>query len=363
MQQCYRSENRLDGNQNRSQLTTQDRKGYGCSRLSVQLASMRGWRIVAKRAVRRKKAYLPKSIREAIQQSTDSIRILAERYNISPTTVQKWKSRETTEDKRRGPKVPHSTVLTEGEEAIVVLFRRQTRLSLDDCLYALQGSIPNLSRASLYRCFRRHEAGSLSSTSVQTSGAKKSDSSIGCFSIGVIPVQAKDGVGDLFIALDRTSKFAFVSFIRQVTKSRFLLLEQLISSTPFIVHTIISHHSSILDNKVDEGTKPRLFFRSICASFGIQYVEVKSSGKRGDARKKVDSISIAEDLVREYRFTCEEISNLVEQNTFNYNSTRRLKALNGRTPLEYLTKECREHPERFRSSPTELIGPKNSNAK
>ncbi len=42
-------------------------------------------------------------------------------------------------------------VLTEAEEAMVVAFRA-TRF----CLYALQSSIPHLTRSSLHRCLQRH---------------------------------------------------------------------------------------------------------------------------------------------------------------------------------------------------------------
>ena len=42
------------------------------------------------------------------------------------------------------------------EEAVVVAFRRHTLLPLDDCLYALQATIPHLTRSSLHRCLQRH---------------------------------------------------------------------------------------------------------------------------------------------------------------------------------------------------------------
>jgi len=55
-----------------------------------------------------------------------------------------------------GPKAPRSTVLTPDEEAVAVAFRKHTLLPLDDCLYALQATIPHLSRSALHRCFQRH---------------------------------------------------------------------------------------------------------------------------------------------------------------------------------------------------------------
>ena len=47
-------------------------------------------------------------------------------------------------------------MLTEAEEAMVVAFRRRTLLPLNDCLYALQSSIPHLTRSALHRCLQHH---------------------------------------------------------------------------------------------------------------------------------------------------------------------------------------------------------------
>lgn len=38
----------------------------------------------------------------------------------------------------------------------MVAFRQHTLLPLDDCLYALQATIPHLTRSSLHRCLQRH---------------------------------------------------------------------------------------------------------------------------------------------------------------------------------------------------------------
>jgi hypothetical protein len=54
---------------------------------------------------------------------------------------------------RTGPKEPRSAVLSIEDEAVVVAFRRHTLLPLDDCSYAIQATIPHLTRSSLHRCF------------------------------------------------------------------------------------------------------------------------------------------------------------------------------------------------------------------
>src|SRR3954451_22599504 len=96
------------------------------------------------------------AVRRALQLRQESVRAAAKRYGISPTTVQKWRARQTSTDARMGPKEPRSTVLTREEEALIVAFRRHTLLPLDDCLYALQPTTPHLTRSSLHRCLERH---------------------------------------------------------------------------------------------------------------------------------------------------------------------------------------------------------------
>lgn len=55
--------------------------------------------------------------------------------------VAKWKKRSSVSDLPTGPK-----------EAIIVAFRLHALLPLDDCLHALQPTIPHLTRPSPRRC-------------------------------------------------------------------------------------------------------------------------------------------------------------------------------------------------------------------
>ncbi|MBK3406175.1 helix-turn-helix domain-containing protein, partial [Methylorubrum rhodesianum] len=50
------------------------------------------------------------AIRRAIQARQESVKAAAKRYGLSPTTVQKWRGRETSVDARMGPKEARSTV-------------------------------------------------------------------------------------------------------------------------------------------------------------------------------------------------------------------------------------------------------------
>lgn len=97
------------------------------------------------------------------------------------------------------------------EEAVIVAFRRHTLLPLDDCLYALQATIPHLTRSSLHRCLQRHGIGRLPNVEDDKPTKRKFKRyPIGHFHIGIAEVRTEQGKLHMFVAIDRTSKFAFV---------------------------------------------------------------------------------------------------------------------------------------------------------
>jgi hypothetical protein len=96
------------------------------------------------------------ALRRVIQHRQESLAKLAARDDLNPKTVAKGKKPSYVHDAAMAPKPPHSTVLTTEEEALIVTFRRQTLLPLDAYLYALQSTIPHLTRSALHRCLKRH---------------------------------------------------------------------------------------------------------------------------------------------------------------------------------------------------------------
>ena len=109
---------------------------------------------------------------ERYEPSQESLRTLARRHSINPKTVAKRRKRKTVADLPTGPREPRSTVLSANKEAIIVAFRRHTLLPLDDCLYALQPTIPSFTRSSLHRCLQRHGLGRLPEVEVEVEGDK-----------------------------------------------------------------------------------------------------------------------------------------------------------------------------------------------
>ena len=133
------------------------------------------------------------AVRRAIQHSQESLRTLARRHGVNPKTIAKWRKRTSVADRKTGP-APKSTVLSLQQEAVVVAFRRHTLLPLDDCLYALQATIPELTRSSLHRCLERHGISRLPDVDGDRPRRKKFKVyPIGYFHIDIAEVRTEQG--------------------------------------------------------------------------------------------------------------------------------------------------------------------------
>src|SRR3981081_1011391 len=179
------------------------------------------------------------AIRRGIQHSQESLRTLSRRHGINPKTVAKWRKRSSTADHRTGTRLPKYTVLSIEQEAVIVAFRKHTLLPLDDCLYALQATIPQLTRSSLHRCLERHGISRLPEVEGDKPRKKKSDIyPIGFFPIDLAEVRTAEGKLYLFVAIDRTSKFAVGDLVEKADmQAAAAFLEALVGAVPRPNHT------------------------------------------------------------------------------------------------------------------------------
>jgi hypothetical protein len=138
---------------------------------------------------------------------------------------------------------PRSTVLT---VAVVVAFRRHTLLPLDDCLYALQPTILHLTRSSLHRCPQRHGISRLPQIEGEASPKRKFKAyPMGYFDIDLAELRTAQGKLYLIVAIDRTSKFAFVELQEKVARrTAGDFLRRLIAAVPYKVHTVLTDNGT-----------------------------------------------------------------------------------------------------------------------
>jgi transposase InsO family protein len=303
------------------------------------------------------------AIRRAIQHSQESLRALARRYGINQKTVGKWRNRSSVTDLPTGPKKPRSTVLSVEEEAIVVAFRRHTLLPLDDCLYGLQPTIPHLTRSSLHRCLQRHGISRLADTEGDKPARKKFKAyPIGFFHIDIAEVQTAEGKLYLFVAIDRTSKFAFAQLVEKanrVTASAFLVA--LIKAVPYKIHTVLT------DNGIQFRLPPRYadgptarwsthMFGLRCEENGIEHRCTKINHPWTNGQVERMNRTIKDATVRRYHYEDhDQLRGHLADFLDAYNFGRRLKTLKGLTPYEFICKCWTSQPERFTINPLQQM--------
>src|SRR6516165_8482 len=312
------------------------------------------------------------AVRRAIQHSQESLRALARRYGVNPKTIAKWKGRTSAADLPTGPREPRSTVLSLEEEAVVVAFRRHTLLALDDCLYALQPTIPHLTRSSLHRCLQRHGISRLPQVEGEASPKRKfKPYPIGYFHIDIAEVRTAQGRLYLMVAIDRTSKFAFVELHRKVTrKTAADFLHRLIEAVPYRVHTVLTDNGTHFTDPAGETWSPaeikqmianrQLFhahaFEYACALDDIDHrlTKPKHPWTNGQVERMNRTIKAA--TVKRYFYeTHDQLRAHLRDFVNAYNFARRLKTLRGLTPYEFVCKAWTSQPERFTISPLQKM--------
>src|SRR5919112_2549449 len=218
------------------------------------------------------------AVRRAIQHSEESLRSLAKRFGINQKTVAKWKSRISVIDRRTGPSNPKSTVLTLEEEAIIVAFRRHTLLPLDDCLYALQATIPRLTRSSLHRCLQRHGNSRLAEVQGDKPARRRFKRyPIGFFHIDIAEVRTQEGKLYLYVAIDRTSKFVFVQLVERAdTVTSRAFLEALVAAVPYRIEIVLTDNGIQFADLPKNRSGPTARWRGhpfgrACQHYGIEH--------------------------------------------------------------------------------------------
>src|SRR6056297_606663 len=297
------------------------------------------------------------AIRAAIQRSQASNAELSRELGINPKTVAKWRKRQSVEDRKTGPREPASTVLSEEEEAIIVAFRKHTLLPLDDCLYALQHTIPHLTRSSLHRCLQRHGISRLPDVEGDKPKRQKFKRyPIGFFHIDIAELRTEEGKLYLFVAIDRTSKFAVAQLVEKADrKTAWEFLELPLDAVPCRIHTILT------DNGIQFAEQPRnrntiisrpMRFDMICEANGIEHRLTKPNHPWTNGQVERMNRTIKDATVKRYHYDShDQLRTHLTDFMAAYNFARRLKTLGGLTPYEYICKVWTSEPDRFILNP------------
>ena len=226
--------------------------------------------------------------RAEIKASSAPLGELAERYNISRATARKWKHRESPHDLSHRPHTLHTT-LSPVQEAITVELRCLLLLPLDDLLAVVREFMnPDVSRAGLDRCLRRHGVANLRAlqAQAQADAGTTQEPALKTFKDyepGFLHVDIKylPQMPDererryLFVAIDRATRWVFMHiYADQSEDSSVDFLNRLERAAPMkIVKLLTDNGSQFTDRFTSKKREPsgRHKFDVRCQALGIEH--------------------------------------------------------------------------------------------
>jgi hypothetical protein len=105
----------------------------------------------------------------------------------------------------------------------------------------LKDSIPKLTRSSLHRCLERHGISRLPESEEKKASKRGrfADTTIGYVHINICELRLTEGKLNMFLAIDRVSKFTYVEFHANAGKMNGAdFLRNVVKAFPYKIHTV-----------------------------------------------------------------------------------------------------------------------------
>jgi transposase-like protein len=290
--------------------------------------------------------------RSYIQRSKKSVTELARELGVCETTIRRWRSRTTVNDRSHQPH-RMAISLSVMEETLVCELRTSLQLPLDDIVEVMRRCVNGeLSRSAIHRCLQRHGI----------SQRKKPDKpSVGVFeqaTVGFIHFDLKHlpalerRKSYAFVAIDRATRYVYVEILqKRDAKTSVGFLTRFLAHFPHPVHTILTDNGAEFTDRfaVDMKNKPpgkpsgKHPFDLICAGHNINHKLTRPYRPQTNGMVERFNRRLAEAIGREPKhgsarrtFLCHaDRDAFLNRVVADYNRTR-LKCLGYLAPLEAL---------------------------
>jgi transposase InsO family protein len=233
----------------------------------------------------------------------------------------------------------------------------------------------HLTRSSLHRCLQRHGVSRLLEVQGEKADKRKFKAyPLGCFHIDIAEAHTEQGKLYLLVAIDRTSKFAFIELHEKATRRVAAnFLRALIKAVSYKIHIVLTdngtHFTSPGNSRsaaadirlaVDRG---ELFlahvFEYACAENYIDHRLTKPRHPWTNGQVERMNRTLKAATVRRFHYeTHDQLRSHLTDFVNACNFGRRLKTLKGLTPYEAICKSWTAEPERFTLNPLhQMPGP------
>jgi len=191
-------------------------------------------------------------------------------------------------------------------------------------------------------------------------------------------VRTGEGKLYLFVAIDRTSKFAVARLYDEATRpTACQFLEELLTLVHYRIHTLLTDRAiegatgpSPMARGIQFAEQPRnrntilsrpSRFDMICKAHGIEHRRTKPNHPWTNGQVERMNRTIKDATTKRYHYDShEQLQNPLELFLDAYNHARRLKTLKGLTPAQFIWNEWQSKPEFFHKEPCHLMAGRNS---
>lgn len=317
-----------------------------------------------------KNARTTPKIRAEIAASSESARVLAERYGISEGTVYKWKHRDNTADRSHTAR-RLQTQLTPAQEAVVVYLRRALLLPLDDLLAVTREFLcPDVSRSGLDRCLRRHGVGNLNA--LKPKELKPAGKTFKAYEPGFVHIDVKylPQMADesrrryLFVAIDRATRWVYVALKSHKNAAAARnFLKALHQACPIKISRILTDNGKEFTDRLfatrERQPTGQHEFDRLCQVLGIEHRLTKPKHPQTNGMVERFNGRIA-DVLKTNRFnSADDLEQTLLRYVHLYNQHLPQSALDSRTPMQAMKDWYQSQPQLFRKRPYNRPGPDN----
>ena len=199
---------------------------------------------------------------------------------------------------------------------------------------------------------------------------------IGYLHIDIAEVRTEQGKLHMFVAIDRTSKFAFVELHEKATTAiSAAFLRNLLKAVPYKIHTVLTDNGiqfttpgaggsavPLIKEAIAAGELFRAHaFEYACARADIDHRTTKPKHPWTNGQVERMNRTIKDATVKRFYYESHaQLRQHLDNFVSAYNFGRRLKTLKGLTPYEFICQYWTKEPERFILNPTHQMPGLNS---
>jgi transposase-like protein len=307
-------------------------------------------------------------IRAEIQACTLSDRAAAKKYNVTRSTIRKWRKRENQQDLSHCPYVLKTT-LTPIQELIVVELRKTLLLPLDDLLVITREFVnPKVSRAGLQRCLKRNGVSRIADIVAQQrfeSGElpeEKPKKTFKDYQPGFIHIDIKylpkmpdeEERSYLFVAIDRATRWVFLAiYPDQTQESSVDFLDKVVKNCPVKIEKVLTDNGTqFTDRFTSKENQPtgNHAFDKACTAHKVEHRLIPPRHPQTNGMVERFNGRISE-LVKQTRFaSADELKSTLLNYVLIYNHHIPQRALHHLTPYQTLQIWREKQPQIFTES-------------